>query len=198
MSAHTVRFYVDYGSPYSYIASHRIEKMCQQAGAELQWMPVVLGGIFQGSEIQPPHTNFNRCKYLFEDLRDLSVFYGIPYKERTVFLFKPVLALRATLAVPQGPERARAVHALFQGAFVDDLDLAQPAVVMDLLNGSGFDGAALLARAQEPQIKDELRAITDEAIAKSVFGAPTFIVHDRKMFWGQDRLPLLQHYLLSA
>lgn len=115
-----------------------------------------------------------------------------------MFLFKPVLALRATLAVPKGPERARAVHALFQGAFADDLDLAQPAIVMDLLNGSGFDGAALVARAQEPQIKDELRAITDEAIAKSVFGAPTFIVDDGKMFWGQDRLPLLEHYLLSA
>ena len=131
-------------------------------------------------------------------MRDLSVCYGIPYKERTVVLFKPVLALRATLAVPQGPERARAVHALFQGAFADDLDLAQPAIVMDLLNGAGFHGAALVARAQEPQIKDELRAITDEAIAKSVFGAPTFIVDDGKMSGGQDRLPLLEHYLLSA
>jgi 2-hydroxychromene-2-carboxylate isomerase len=156
---------------------------------------MVLGGIFQSNAIEPPHTKVNRRKYLFEDLQDLSEQYGIAYKERTEFLFKPILALRATLALPQGAERARGVHALFRGAFAEDLDPGDPQVVARLLNEAGLDGAALVERTQQPAIKNELKAITDAAIAKGVFGAPTFFVNDRKMFWGHDRMPLMEHYL---
>jgi 2-hydroxychromene-2-carboxylate isomerase len=195
MSRHTVKFYFDYNSPYSYIASLRVEALCRQAGAELLWLPVVLGGIFQSNEIEPPHTKVNRRKYLFEDLKDLTSYYGIPYQQRTVFIFKPILSLRATLAVPQGPERAKAVHALYRGAFAEDLDLGEPEVVARLLSEAGLDGTALVERTQEPAIKSELKALTDEAIAKGVFGAPTFYVDEVKMFWGQDRMPLLERYL---
>ena len=195
MSRHTVKFYFDYNSPYSYIASLRVETLCRQAGAELLWLPVVLGGIFQSNEIEPPHTKVNRRKYLFEDLKDLTSYYGIPYQQRSVFIFKPILSLRATLAVPQGPERAKAVHALYRGAFAEDLDLGEPEVVARLLGEAGLDGTALVERTQEPAIKNELKALTDEAIAKGVFGAPTFYVDEVKMFWGQDRMPLLERYL---
>lgn len=195
MSAHRVRCYFDYNSPYSYIASARLERLCEKHGATVEWMPMVLGGVFQAHGIAPPHTKDYRRAYLWQDLRDLTAYYGIPYRERTEFLFKPILALRATLAVPQGPERARVVHALFRGAFAEDLDLGDPAVVQRLLDEAGLDGAALVARTQEQAIKDELKAITDDAIAQGIFGAPTFVVDDGKMFWGQDRLHLLEHYL---
>jgi 2-hydroxychromene-2-carboxylate isomerase len=198
MSSHTITFYFDYTSPYSYVASLRIEELCERSGAGLLWMPVVLGGIFQSNSIEPAHTKVNRRKYLFEDLKDLSSYYGIAYKERTVFLFKPVLSLRATLAVPQGEQRARAVHALFSGSFAEDQDLGEPEVVARLLSRAGFDGAALVERTQAPEIKDELKALTDAAIARGVFGAPTFFVDDRKMFWGHDRMPIMEHYLKSA
>lgn len=195
MAKQTVAFYFDYNSPYSYIASLRIEEVCRRTGAELAWMPVVLGALFQGNGIEPPHTKDNRRRYMLQDVRDLSTHYGIPYRERTVFLFKPILALRATLAVPQGAERARLVHALFSGAFAQDLDLGEPAVVSRLLDQAGLPGAALLEGSQQPAIKNELRAITDAAIAMGMFGAPTFLVNGQKMFWGQDRMPLLERYL---
>lgn len=198
MSRHAIKVYFDYNSPYSYIASHQIEALCERTQSELQWMPMVLGGVFQSNEIEPAHTKANRRKYLMEDLKDLAAFYGIPYKERTVFLFKPVLSLRATLAVPQGPERSKAVHALYRGAFAEDLDLGDPAVVARLLDDAGLDGQALVQRTEDPEIKNELRAVTDEAIAKGIFGAPTFVVDDGKMFWGHDRMPLLEHYLKAA
>jgi 2-hydroxychromene-2-carboxylate isomerase len=198
MSGHTIKLYFDYNSPYSYIASLQVEELCRRVGAELHWMPVVLGGIFQSNSIEPAHTKVNRRKYLFEDLKDLAAFYGLPYRERTVFLFKPILALRATLAVPQGPQRAKAVHALYRGAFAEDLDLGEPAVVARLLGEAGLDGTALVERTQDAAIKNELKAITDEAIAKGVFGAPTFFVDDRKMFWGHDRMPLMEHYLKKS
>lgn len=198
MARHVIKFYFDYNSPYSYIASLRVEELCQRAGAELLWLPVVLGGIFQSNEIEPPHTKMNRRRYLFEDLKDLAAYYGIPYKERTVFLFKPILSLRATLAVPQGAERAKAVHALYRGAFAEDLDLGEADVVTRLLIEAGLDGTALVERTQDAAIKNELKAITDEAIAKGVFGAPTFFVDDGKMFWGHDRMPLMEQYLKKS
>nr|NIP72034.1 hypothetical protein [Gammaproteobacteria bacterium] len=152
MAKHTLKFYFDYNSPYSYIASLRIEELCARNDAELLWMPVVLGGIFQSNEVEPAHTKVNRRKYLFQDLQDLAAFYGIPYKERTVFLFKPVLSLRATLAVPQGAERAKAVHALYHGAFAADLDLGEAEVVTRLLNEAGLDGAAIVAKTQDAAV----------------------------------------------
>jgi 2-hydroxychromene-2-carboxylate isomerase len=198
MSRHAIKFYYDYNSPYSYIASLRIEELCGRTGCTLAWMPMVLGGVFQSNEIEPAHTKLNRRKYLMEDLKDLAAFYGLPYKERSVFLFKPVLSLRATLAAPEGPARTQAVHALFRGAFAEDRDLGDPAVVARLLDEAGLDGKALVARTEEAEIKNELRAITDEAIGKGIFGAPTFVVDDRKMFWGHDRMPLLEHFLKAA
>ena len=198
MSGHVIKFYFDYNSPYSYIASLRIEALCQRAGASLVWLPVVLGGIFQSNAIEPAHTKVNRRRYLNEDLKDLADYYGIAYKERTVFLFKPILSLRATLAVPQGAERGKAVHALFRGAFAEDLDLGEPEVVTRLLKEAGLDGAALVEHTQDSAIKNELKALTDEAIAKGVFGAPTFFVDDEKMFWGHDRMPLMEHYLKKS
>ncbi|HEX9844523.1 MAG TPA: DsbA family protein, partial [bacterium] len=111
---------------------------------------------------------------------------------------KPILSLRATLAVPQGAERAKAVHALYRGAFAEDLDLGEADVVTRLLNEAGLDGTALVERTQDAAIKNELKAITDEAIAKGVFGAPTFFVDDGKMFWGHDRMPLMEQYLKKS
>jgi 2-hydroxychromene-2-carboxylate isomerase len=198
MSAHTIAFYFDYNSPYSYIASHRIEAICEHHGAALLWRPMVLGSVFQANGIEPPHIKPNRRAYMLQDLKDLTARYGIPYKERTEFLFHPILSLRVTLAAPEGRERSKAVHALFRGAFAEDLDLGKMDVVARLLDQGGLDGHALVERAQSQPIKDQLRTATDQAIAHGIFGAPTLLVDERKMFWGHDRLPLLESYLQSS
>ena len=90
------------------------------------------------------------------------------------------------------------MHALFRGAFAEDQDLGDPEVVVRLLDQAGLDGTAVVERTQDQAIKDQLREITDSAIAKGIFGAPTMIVDDSKMFWGQDRLTLLEYYLKST
>ena len=100
--------------------------------------------------------------------------------------------------MPQGSERAKAVHALYRGAWAEDLDLGEPAVVERLLSAAGFDGKALVERTQDAAIKEELKALTDGAIAQGIFGAPTFVTADGKIFWGHDRLFLLEHHLRNA
>lgn len=198
MSAQSVRFYFDYTSPYSYIASRRVEEVCARNGAALEWMPMVLGGVFKAHGIDPPHTKSGRRDYLWQDLREVCAYHGIPFRERSEFPFHPILALRATLAVPAGEPRGRAVHALFRGAWAEDADLAAAEVVQRLLDEAGLDGAAAVEQAQTQPVKDALHAATDDAIARGIFGAPTFVVSDGKLFWGQDRLFLLDHYLRKA
>jgi 2-hydroxychromene-2-carboxylate isomerase len=133
---------------------------------------------------------------------------------------RTVLALRATLAAEEGgePQTARATHALFRAYWALGRDLSRPEVVREALDEIGLDGAALVRRAEDPAIKDALRARTDEAVARGVFGAPTMFVTvdgsgelassnpssqgvsptvDRKTetFWGQDRLHFVEEAL---
>ena len=195
MSIKTVRFLFDYNSPYAYFASLQVEAICGRHGAEIQWEPIVLGGIFKEDNTTPAHAIEKRRRYVMQDLINLSEVYGLPYKERTTFLFNPILAMRATLQVDQGEPRAKAVHSLFSGAFERDLDLGDSDTVAMLLNEAGLDGAALVEGSQQQWVKDALKKSTDDALAAGVFGAPTCILDDGRMFWGHDRLKVLDYFL---
>jgi len=198
MPAMPLEFVFDYSSPYAYFGSTLVENVARRNGAEIVWTPIVLGGIFQARNHTAPIMGDKlKGKYLLEDLQNLSEFHGVPYKPRTDFIVKSILPLRATLAIPQGPERARAVHALFLGAWAQDLDLGDQAVTARLLNGAGFDGKQLCEATKQQTIKDELKRNTDEALARGIFGTPTFFVKG-KMFWGHDRLDVVEQYLKRA
>jgi 2-hydroxychromene-2-carboxylate isomerase len=156
---------------------------------------MVIGGIFQADQTRPAHTIPKRRAYMMEDLRRLSEWYGIPYHERTTFLFNPILAMRATIQVAQGAERSKVVHSLYRGVWVEDRDLGDPETVKELLDRAGMDGDALVTGAQQQSVKDQLRTNTEEALSMGVFGAPTFFLNGDKMFWGHDRLKLLDYFL---
>ncbi len=196
MSKHTVEFYFDYNSPYSYIASRLIEALCAKHKAQLLWEPMVLGGIFKALDVVSPIMN-NPAKVanMMNDLKYLTTIFKIPYKERETFLFNPIPALRATLAVPQGAQRAKAVHALYEGTFVLDLDMGDSGNVQAQLYKAGFDGAGLLAKAQDESIKSGLKQNTDRALQRGAFGAPTFFLDGDKLIWGHDRLHVLEYFL---
>jgi 2-hydroxychromene-2-carboxylate isomerase len=132
------------------------------------------------------------------DLQALTKAHGIPYKQRTQFLFKPILALRAALGIPQGPRRAKAIHAIYRAVWSQDLDVGDPPVLARVLDEAGFDGKALVEGTNAQAVKDELKNNTDQAVARGVFGAPTMFLDGKRMFWGHDRLPLLEHVLKAG
>jgi 2-hydroxychromene-2-carboxylate isomerase len=195
MAGHTVEFFFDYASPYAYFGSELVEAVCLRGKAELKWLPMVLGGIFQARETKALLFRPAQRDYMLGDLAALSEVHRVPYQARTEFLFKPILALRCTLQVPQGAERAKGVHALYRAAWREDKNLGDPAVAAAALSGAGFDGPALVAGAENAAVKDELKQLTNQALARGVFGAPTMFLDGKRMFWGHDRLPLLEHYL---
>jgi 2-hydroxychromene-2-carboxylate isomerase/predicted cupin superfamily sugar epimerase len=167
----------------------RIEALAAAAGVALAWRPSLLGPLFhrQGWDDSPFNVNPARGRYMWRDLERISARHGLPFRRSSVFPRRSLLAARLggiEAVVPVLPEFARAV---FLANFERDLDIEDPAVVGPILAGLGLDAGRLLARAADADIKERLRARTEEAWERGIVGAPSFLVGG-EVFWGQDRL----------
>lgn len=195
-----VEFFFDFSCPYAYLAHTQIEALCARASAELRWEPMLLGGVFQAiGTPQIPASTMSPAKARLNDLdmRRWADHFGVPLVMPPSHPNRTVLALRATIAAVA--EIPRASKALFRAYWAEGRDVSQPEVVREALDQAGLDGGALVRRAEEPPIKEALRARTDEAIARGVFGAPSFFVTAPgvagELFWGQDRLAFVEKAL---
>lgn len=194
-TAATVDFFFDPASPYTYLAATRMAALEQATGARVYWKPFVLGKCFEATGNRMPAAVPAKGRYLFGDLKLWAQHYGVPFRMPKIFPINSMLALRACCAVDDA-QRPTLALALMQAYWSEGADIANPEVVGSIATAAGFDAAALLAATQTPEVKDRLRELTDEAIARGVFGAPTFFVGEQ-MFWGNDRLVLLEDYLLG-
>lgn len=194
-----VDFYYDFSCPYAYLAHTQIEALCARAGAELIWKPFLLGGLFKAIGV-PPVLSATlpppKARHTALDMLRWAEHWGVPLNMPPSHPNRTVLALRSALASGDLPRASKALYAAY---WVEARDLAQPEVVREALSGAGLDGAALVARAEDPAIKDELRRRTDEAVAAGVFGAPAFVVTAPgvagELFWGQDRMHFVERAL---
>lgn len=184
-----MQFWFEYASPYSYVAAARIEKLAAAAGFEIEWRPFLLGPIFQaqGWNDTPAALFPAKGRHMWRDVERLCNLYELPYRQPEIFPQNGVRAARATLvAIDEGfaPDLVRAVY---DRVFVNERNIADPAVLTEIIDGLGRDGGEVLARAESPEVRARLRANTEEAMARGIFGAPSFIVGD-ELFWGSDRL----------
>ena len=187
----TLEFFYDFSCPYAYLASTRIERLAKAGGAELVYKPFLLGGVFNALGATPMQMPEPKAKLNLLDMRRWADHWGVPLQMPSGHPNRTVLALRAALASKDLP---RASRALFDAYWREAHDVSDPKVVADALTRAGFDGDALVAQAEDPAIKDELRKRTDEAIERGVFGAPTIFL-DGELYWGQDRLHLVAREL---
>lgn len=190
----TVDFFWDPASTYSYLAATQIEALARRCDAQIHWKPFLLGKVFEATGNKMPAALPSKGKYLFRDARMWAKLYGVPFRFPKLFPLNSVLASRACLAAANHGKGVEFSLALLKAYWADGQDPSQPEVVSAIAESVGLDGAALLAATQDPAVKDALRANTEEAIRRGAFGAPTFYV-DEEMFWGNDRLALLEAYL---
>lgn len=192
----SVEFYFDFGSPTSYLAYTQLPGICAAAGAELVYRPVLLGGVFQATGNASPIAVPAKGRYTLIDMQRFARRYGVPLKMNPHFPINTLLLMRAATGVQlRQPERFEALLAcVFKGMWVDALNLSDAAVLGPLLAEAGFDPQALLALAAEQEVKDALKANTEAAIKRGMFGAPTLFVGD-EMFFGQDRLDFVREAL---
>jgi 2-hydroxychromene-2-carboxylate isomerase len=130
------------------------------------------------------------------DLQRFAKRYGVPFVHNPHFPVNTLLLMRGATALQmKEPARFGAyVDAVFHAMWVEPENMNDPATVGAVLQNAGFDAAAVLALAGAPETKDRLKAVTQEAVARGVFGAPTMFVGSQ-MFWGQDRLDFVREAL---
>lgn len=192
-----IEFYFDFSSPYAYLASEQIEPLVAKYGRTVAFKPILLGAIFKVTGGAPLTEAFPaKASYSKHDFERSARFAGIKFQYPSQFPIATVAAARAVLWLQsQGSAKAPLfVHKVFRAYFAADRNINDPAVLAAIADELGIDKAALAAGVQEPAVKDKLKALVDEAIARGVFGAPTIFV-DGEMFWGNDRLPQIERWL---
>lgn len=188
-----VEFFFDYGSPYSYLADALLPGIAQRNGAALVRRPMLLGGVFKATGNQSPMREPVEPKraYFGRALARTAEHFRVPFASNTHFPIDTLALMRLAVAA-QRQGAFDAFHAAVYPAFwVHGHDLGDPAVVAEVLADAGLDAPRLADLATRPEVKTELRATTDEAVARGVFGAPTCFVGER-MFFGVDHLPYLE------
>ncbi|MEW5741598.1 MAG: 2-hydroxychromene-2-carboxylate isomerase [Myxococcota bacterium] len=193
----TVEFFFDFMSPYSYLASTRIGAMAQRVGAKVRWRPFFLPGVMKATGNRAPIDVPAKGMWMFKDLQDWAKYLGLPpLVIPEAFPFLTVLADRVALVMDEKDRVEAFAMPTFRRIWADGHDVSDPATVSAILSGLGEDPAPILARAQSQEIKDRLRANTDEAVARGAFGAPTFFVGD-ELFVGNDRLDFVERALAA-
>jgi 2-hydroxychromene-2-carboxylate isomerase len=193
----SVDFYFDFGSPASYLAWTQLPRLCAETGATLNYKPVLLGGIFQATGNRAPIAVPLKGRYLFEDLGRYAQRYGVVLKRNPHFPVNTVTPMRiATGLQMRADARFEAyARAMFEAMWIQADNLGDPAAVAEALAAAGIpDAADLVALAGDPAVKERLRADTEAAVARGIFGAPTLFVGG-KMYWGQDRLDFVREAL---
>ena len=190
----TLEFFYDYVSSYSYLANEAVKSL---DGVEVRYRPMFLGGVMKATGNSPPGTVPAKGRYLGKDLHRWANHYGIPFRFNSIFPQNTLNALRLAL-VAQHHGTFDAVHQpLFDAMYVNDRDLSDPAVLAEIVTTAGLDAEAYGAEIGSESIEDELKANTEEAVARGAFGAPTFFVGE-KMFFGNDRFDFIKRALAKA
>lgn len=192
----SVEFYFDFGSPTTYLAWTQLPAICAAADAELVYKPMLLGGVFQATGNASPITIPSKGRFMLQDLQRFARRYQVPMQFNPHFPINTLGLMRGAVAVQlRLPERFDAyVTAIFQAMWVDALNLGDPVVLGTVLAKAGFDPQQLLVLSAEQTVKDQLKATTEEAVKRGVFGAPSMFVGN-ELFFGQDRLDFVAEAL---
>jgi 2-hydroxychromene-2-carboxylate isomerase len=187
--ASQITFFHDFSSPFSYLASTQIDRVA--APSTVQWRPILLGALFKsiGTPNVPLMTMSEaKRRWVFQDLLQWAKWWDVPFQWPTVFPVRTVLPLRVSI------QDHRATAPLYRALWADNRDIGQPEVVAGVLTEAGLDSEALIAGAQDPQIKAQLRTNTEDAQAAGVCGVPSFQI-DETVVWGQDRLHFVREMM---
>lgn len=186
-----LEFFYDYVSVYSYLADSQIGTL---DASEIVYRPMLLGAVMQATGNRPPATVEAKGRYLRADVAAWARRYALPLTMNPLFPQNTLNALRlALLAQRQG--KFPAIHRrLFDAMWVEQRNLGDESELKALAAEAGMAPGAIPDGIAEQSIKDQLKANTDEAIARGAFGAPTFFVGD-KMFWGNDRFDFIREEL---
>ena len=187
---------------WTFFAYSRIEEFCAKNNAELVWKPFLVGGVFNKVNPSLYERRNNpvppKDAYYQKDMKDWAQHLGIEMVKPSVFPLNSVKALRgAFVAIEEGTVSAYS-GACFEAYWCNDKDISQESELRAVARAAGMDADALCAKVGEEPVKKKLFDTTDEIIRRGGFGSPTFFLDGEDMYFGNDRLELMQAALDRA
>jgi len=174
-----IEFFFDCSSPWTYLAFHNIQPLAKEFGAEISWRPILVGGIFN---------TINPSVYAS---REQPVPAKVAYQKKD--MVNSVKAMRGCIWL--GKDMVPFARAVFEAYWGGDKDISQDAVLTEVCKGLSVDPQKFFAGIGEQAIKDQLKANTDEVMARGGFGSPTIFIDRTDMYFGNDRMPLIREAL---
>ena len=192
----SVEFFFDFGSPASYLAHTQLPMLAAQCDAQIDWRPMLLGGVFKATGNSSPASVPAKGRWMFGDLARWAKRYGVSFVHNPHFPVNTLTLMRIAtgLQMARPADFARYTESMFGAMWRDACNLGDPAQLSAALVRAGLDADATLALAAQSDVKARLIEATEEAVARGVFGAPSFIVGDQ-LFFGQDRLDFVREAL---
>ena len=184
-----LEFWFEFASTYSYPAAMRVEDAAAERGIEVEWRSFLLGPIFaaQGWNGSPFNIYPAKGRYMWRDLERICESDGIPLQRPSDFPRNGLLAARVACRFAGERWIPGFVRSVYLANFARDLDISDPAVVSECIDSCGVDAASVLREATSDDSKRRLKARSEEASVRGLFGAPSFVV-GQELFWGYDRL----------
>jgi 2-hydroxychromene-2-carboxylate isomerase len=192
-----IEFFFDCSSPWTYLAFHNIQPIAQKYNVPIIWRPVLVGGIFNA--VNPSVYNSRNTpvpakqRYSAKDLQDWARSAGLKIKmPPTVFPVNAVKSMRGCIVADREGKLLPFATACFEAYWGDDADISKDDVLTKICQSVRMDPEKFFAGISEQAVKDQLKANTDEVIARGGYGSPTMFVDKTDMYFGNDRLPLLR------
>jgi len=197
-----IETYFDCSSPWTWLGFHNLIPLADRLGAAIDWKPILVGGVF--NTVNPSVYEARKApveakaRYHAKDLQDWARLAGLTIKmPPSVFPVNSVKVMRACILLKPEGRLVDFARAAFEAYWHGDEDISQDEVIESIAVRAGVEPVRVLEGIKDPAIKDQLRANTDELIARGGFGSPTFFVRD-EMFFGNDRLVLVEDAVLRA
>jgi 2-hydroxychromene-2-carboxylate isomerase len=195
------QFLFDFGSPNAFLSHEAIPAIEQRVGVKFDYVPILLGGIFKATNNKSPAETLagvkNKPEFnALETQRFVRRFNVKPYTMNPFFPVNTLNLMRAAVAAQFEGVFEKYVDAAFHHMWVEPKKMDDPEVAARALTGSGLDGAKLLARAQDADVKAKLIANTQAAVERGAFGSPTFFV-GKEIFFGKEQLREVEEMVLG-
>jgi len=194
-------FFYDCSSPWTYFAFARVIPMMEELTLPIRWRPILVGGVFNMANQQlyaareSMFANERRLAHYFKDLMDWANFIGIQVSQPEVFPVNSVKGMRGALFAAEQDLIVPYSKALFEAYWGDNRDISQNDVLSDVCHSVGLDTEAFFSAIADQRLKDQLRINTEELVERGGYGSPTMFINGDDMYFGNDRLPLVEHRL---
>lgn len=193
---HTIEFFFDCSSPWTYLAFEAVQPLAARDDVEVVWKPILVGGVFNSVNPSVYQNRENpvpaKSRYYQKDLQDWARHVGLQIGQPPVFPVNSVKVMRGALVALESGALVAFARRAFQRYWTELADISRDSEVRAIAEAAGLNADELMAKIAEAEYKHLLRRNTDELIRRGGFGSPTLFVDGDDMYFGNDRLPLVE------